>query len=246
MEINVITIFPEMFDILKKFGVFSRAIKSRIVDLNVFDLRDYTEDKHRMTEDYPFGGGSGLVMKAQPFFSAYESISKEDKPYVIYPSPQGKLFNNDIAKDFAKKKDLLFLCGRYEGIDERIMDIVDCEISIGDFILNGAEQATMIMIEAIGRFISGVVGSEESVEKDSFNNDLLDCSHYTRPREIKGKKVPDYLLSGNHGRIDLERRKESLLRTIKRRPDLFIKHDFDMLDKKALISLFQEIFENVE
>lgn len=246
MEINVITIFPEMFEILKKFGVFSRAIKSGFVELNVFDLRDFTEDKHRMTEDYPFGGGSGLVMKAQPFFNAYESIFKEDNPYVIYPSPQGKLFNNDIAKNLAKNNNLLFLCGRYEGIDERVMDIVDCEVSIGDFILNGAEQATMVMIEAIGRFVSGVVGSEESVEKDSFNDDLLDYSHYTRPREIKGKKVPEYLLSGNHSVIDLERRKESILRTIKRRPDLFKKHNFDMLDKEALISLFQEIFENVE
>ncbi len=246
MTFNIVTIFPEMFDVLKNFGVFSRALKSGIVNLNLINLRDFTDDKHSMTEDYPFGGGSGLVMKAKPFFDVYENISREEKPFVIYPSPQGKLFNNEMAKDLAKKNNLLFLCGRYEGVDERIMEIVDMETSIGDFVLNGAEQPVMIMIEAIGRFIYGIVGSQESVEKDSFNNDLLDYSHYTRPRELNGRKVPEYLLSGNHGVIEMERRKESLIRTMKRRPDLFMKRDLDKLDKKALLSIFKEIYKDAE
>ncbi|OAA31384.1 tRNA (guanine-N1)-methyltransferase [Kosmotoga arenicorallina S304] len=247
MRIKVLTIFPEMFSILTEYGVISRALKEGIVDFKAINLRDYTTDRHRTTDDYPYGGGSGLVMKAEPFLKAYEKIIRnEGKPHVILTSPQGKVFDNDKALELSTKDSLLFLCGRYEGVDERVMNIVDEELSIGDFVLSGGELPSMVMIESLLRFVPGVIGDMESVKRDSFFNDLLDYPHYTRPREIKGMKVPEVLLNGNHEEIELFRRKESIKRTLKRRPDLFLKHDFDRMDKKALLSLFRELIGDVE
>lgn len=244
MKIRALTIFPQMFSGIEEWGVLSRAMKNETIDFKAVDLRDYTSDKHRTTDDYPFGGGSGLVMKPEPIFKAIESLSGDKKPYVVYPSPQGRTFNNSIAKELSSKDYLVFLCGRYEGVDERVMTLVDEEISAGDFVMNGGELPSMLMIEALSRFIPGVVGDMESVIKDSFYNDLLDCSHYTRPQVINDLKVPEVLLSGNHKEIDLMRRKESLRRTMERRPDLFLKHEFDLEDKRALLSLFKELISN--
>ena len=247
MRIKVLTIFPEMFSVLTQYGVISRAIKERVINFKAINLRDFTSDRHHTTDDYPYGGGSGLVMKVEPFLKAYEEIiENEGKPHVIMTSPQGKLFNNEKALELSKKKSILFLCGRYEGIDERVMNIVDEELSIGDFVLSGGELPSMVMIESILRFVPGVIGDMESVEKDSFFNGLLDYPHYTRPREIKGMKVPDVLLNGNHEEIELFRRMESLKRTLLRRPDLFLKHELDKMDKKALLQLFRELIDNVE
>jgi tRNA (guanine37-N1)-methyltransferase len=246
LSIKILTIFPDMFSSLLEWGVISRSVENGILEILPVDLRDFTNDKHRTTDDYPYGGGSGLVMKAPPFFRAYESITKQGtKPHVIFTTPKGKLFNNDKAKELAGKDNLLFLCGRYEGVDERVMTIVDEELSIGDFVLSGGELATMVMIDAISRFVPGVVGDIQSVEKDSFYNEILDHSHYTRPREVKNLKVPNVLLSGNHEKIEISRRKESLLKTILRRPDLFMKHEFDQIDKKALIEIIKENIKNV-
>jgi tRNA (guanine37-N1)-methyltransferase len=237
-----------MFSVITDWGVISRAIKEGKIVFEAIDLRDFTTDKHRTTDDYPYGGGSGLVMKVDPFFKAYDHIVEvnEAKPYVVLTSPQGRVFNNNIAKELSTHDHILFLCGRYEGIDERITTIVDDELSIGDFVLSGGELAAMVMIEAISRFIPGVVGDTDSVVNDSFYNDLLDYPHYTRPRTIRGLDVPEVLLSGDHERIELYRKKESLRRTMERRPDLFLKHEFDEMDKKALLLLFKELMSGVE
>ena len=246
MKIKALTIFPRMFAGIEEWGVLSRAIKTGIINFQAVDLRDFTSDRHRTTDDYPFGGGSGLVMKPEPIFRAIEELSADIKPYVVYPSPQGKVFDNSIARRLSTKDSLLFLCGRYEGVDERVMSLVDEEISVGDFVMSGGELPSMLMIETLSRFIPGVVGDMESVVNDSFYNDLLDYPHYTRPQMTHNLEVPQVLLSGNHGEIDLMRRKESLRRTIERRPDLFLKHDFDPDDKRALLALFKELTSNVE
>ncbi len=246
LSIRILSIFPDMFLPLLEWGIISRAIEKSILEIIPIDLRDFTDDKHRTTDDYPYGGGSGLVMKASPFFRAYESIKNDGiEPYVILTSPQGELFNNDKAKELSEKENLLFLCGRYEGVDERVKTIVDEELSIGDFVLSGGELATMVMIDGISRFVPGVVGDIQSVKRDSFYSEVLDHSHYTRPRKVKNLKVPDVLLSGDHKKIELYHRKESLLKTIKRRPDLFMKHEFDQFDKKALIEIIKENVKDV-
>ncbi|MBN2220316.1 MAG: tRNA (guanosine(37)-N1)-methyltransferase TrmD [Kosmotogaceae bacterium] len=247
MKIEVLTIFPQLFETVFSWGVISRAIKNGIIAFESVDIRDFTDDRHRTTDDYPFGGGSGLVMKAKPIIKAIASRFPDgSRPHVVYPSPQGKLFDNRKALELSKFRHIVFICGRYEGIDERAMNSVDEEISIGDFVLSGGEIPTMLMIEAISRFVPGVVGDMESVINDSFFSDLLDYPHYTRPREVDGMEVPEVLLSGNHEMIDIHRRTESLLRTIERRPDIFLKHDFDLNDKKALLMLFKELKKDVE
>nr|WP_231588300.1 tRNA (guanosine(37)-N1)-methyltransferase TrmD [Marinitoga sp. 1197] len=243
IEIDVVTIFPEMFEVITKFGVLSRAIKEKIILFNAHNLRDYTKDKHRVTDLYAYGGGPGMVMKVEPFYGFYDEYLKEKgkKPYVILTSPQGKKFNSSDAERLAKKENLVFFCGRYEGIDERVMKLVDEEFSIGDFVVTGGELPAMLMIDAISRFVPGVVGDINSVKNDSFYNQLLDHPHYTKPREFKGMKVPDVLLSGNHKKIDEYRRRESIMRTILKRPDLFIKHELDEFDKKVIVNIIREL-----
>ncbi|HNQ71046.1 MULTISPECIES: tRNA (guanosine(37)-N1)-methyltransferase TrmD [Mesotoga] len=247
MKIEVLTIFPQLFETVFNWGVISRAIKNGIIAFESVDIRDFTDDRHRTTDDYPFGGGSGLVMKAEPIIKAVASrFSDDSKPHVVYPSPQGKLFDNKKALELSKLSHIVFVCGRYEGIDERAMSSIDEEISIGDFVLSGGEIPALLMIEVISRFVPGVVGDMESVINDSFFSDLLDYAHYTRPREVNGMEVPEVLLSGNHEMIAIHRRMESLLRTIERRPDIFLKHDFDLTDKKALLLLFKELKKDAE
>jgi len=217
LKISVLTIFPEMVEVIKKYGVISRAVQENKIEINIFNLRDFTSDKHRTVDDYPFGGGPGMVMKPEPFFRFYDFyVQAFGKPHTILTSPQGRTFNNDLVKELSLKENLLIICGRYEGIDERVMELVDDEISIGDYVLTGGELPAMVMIDAISRFVPGII-SEESVIEESFNTGLLDHPHYTRPREFDGRKVPEVLLEGNHEKIELWRRKMSLKKTIQRR-----------------------------
>ncbi len=187
------------------------------------------------------------VMKVEPVFEMFDKyLSENARPWVIYPSPQGERFDQEKAKELAEKKDVMFLCGRYEGIDERVMAIVDEEISIGDFVVSGAENVVMVFIDAIARMIPGVVGKRESVVDDSFYNGLLDYAHYTRPPEYRGMRVPEILRSGDHAKIGKYLLKDALKRTMIKRPDLFLKHDFTVEEKAALLELFKEMLENVE
>lgn len=246
IEIDVVTIFPEMFDAIVKYGVISKAIKNNIISFNAHNLRNYTKDKHKVTDLYAYGGGPGMVMKPEPFFEFYDNYleKKGKKPYVIMPSPQGKQFNSKDAERLASIENIVFFCGRYEGIDERVMSLVDEELSIGDFVVTGGELPSMLMIDAISRFIPGVVGDIESVKNDSFYNQLLDYPHFTKPRSYRGMDVPKVLLSGNHKKIEEYRKKESILRTILKRPDLFIKHDLDEFEKKVIVNIIRELILN--
>nr|WP_239525551.1 tRNA (guanosine(37)-N1)-methyltransferase TrmD [Marinitoga litoralis] len=246
IEIDVVTIFPRMFEAITKYGVLSRAVQNNIVSFTAHDLRDYTKDKHKVTDLYAYGGGPGMVMKPEPFFEFYDNYvqTKNKKPYVILTSPQGKRFDSTDAERLSKQENLVFFCGRYEGIDERVMTLVDEEFSIGDFVVTGGELPSMLMIDAICRFVPGVVGDIESVKNDSFYNSLLDHPHYTKPREFRGLKVPEVLLSGNHEKINEYRKRESIIRTILKRPDLFIKHDLDEFEKKVIVNIIRELISS--
>ncbi|SHH40276.1 tRNA (guanosine(37)-N1)-methyltransferase TrmD [Thermosipho atlanticus] len=244
MTINIVTIFPEMVEVIKKYGVLAQAIKNGKIKINIFNLRDFTTDKHKTVDDYPFGGGPGMVMKPEPFFRFFEYYFKNfGKPYVILTSPQGETLENNLVKELSKKDDIVIICGRYEGIDERVMRFVDKEISIGDYVLTGGELPAMVITDAISRFVPGVI-DEESVKNESFNTGLLDHPHYTRPRKYSGLEVPEVLFSGNHQKIEIWRRKMALKKTIERRPDLFLKKELDDIDKRALIELFKEMRNN--
>lgn len=246
MRIIIATIFPEFVDAVRRYGVIGQAVESGILQIEVVNFRDFTSDKHRVVDDYPYGGGPGMVMKPEPFFRIHSHYSeKYGKPFTILTSPQGVRFDNKVAQSLSQKENILIFCGRYEGVDERVMKVVDLEISIGDYVLSGGELAAMVICDAVSRFVPGVV-EEESVKKDSFYNDLLDYPHYTRPAEFAGMEVPQVLLSGDHGKIEIYRTAESLKRTALRRPDLFVKRDFSEQEKKALIWLIRELTGNAE
>lgn len=246
MRIGILTIFPDFVKVIKEYGVIAQAVENNLLQIDVFNLRDFATDKHKVVDDYAYGGGPGMVMKPEPFFKFFEYYNQMfGKPYVVLTSPQGKTLNNEVAKRLSAQERLLIICGRYEGIDERVMKFVDEEISIGDYVLTGGELPAMVITDVVSRFIPGVV-EEESVKNDSFYNDLLDYPHYTRPRNIDGLEVPEVLLSGNHEEIELWRRKESLKKTIAKRPDLFLKHQFDEVDKKALLLLFKELIKDAK
>ncbi|WP_456399701.1 tRNA (guanosine(37)-N1)-methyltransferase TrmD [Mesoaciditoga sp.] len=247
MKVEVVTTIPAFFDAFKRYGVVGKAIQRGVIDFTTIDLRKYTHDSHRTTDDYAYGTGIGMVMKVEPVFEMFDDyLSNFPRPWVVYPSPQGERFDQEKAKALAKKKDLMFICGRYEGLDERIMTIVDEEISIGDFVVSGAEIVVMVFLDAIARMVPGVVGKKQSVVNDSFYNELLDYVHYTRPVEFRGMKVPEILRSGNHAKIGRYLLKDALKRTIQKRPDLFLKHDFSLEEKAALIELFKEMLDNAE
>lgn len=243
MRFDIITIFPEILNAYLNEGIMKRAIEKKIIEVKVYNLRDFTADKHKTVDDYPYGGGPGMVMKPEPFFNAIDSIKADGIPRrIIMLSPQGKVFNQDIAVSMAKKNhNLLFICGRYEAIDERVREsLVDEEISIGDYILTGGELPALVIIDTIARFIPGVLGDERSKEDESFTWGILDYPHYTRPPEFRGLKVPDVLLSGNHKDILLWRRKEALRRTILMRHDLIKKVSLTPEDYKLLTEIKEE------
>ncbi len=221
MRFDVLTLFPEMFDPVRT-SIIGRAIKQNIIELNLINFREFSTDKQRHVDDCPYGGGAGMVIKPEPVYAAYKSIvdKLEYKPKVIYLSPQGKVFNQNMAKSLAKESHLILLCGHYEGIDQRLIDeIVDEEVSIGDYVLTGGELPAMVMIDAISRNVSGVL-NDESVEDESFNDGYLEYPQYTRPEVFLGKRVPEVLLSGHHANIEKWRREKSIENTRTKRPDL--------------------------
>ena len=223
IKFDVITIFPEMFTDFSSSGVFARAKSSKVIDLEIHNLRDFTDDKHRKVDDYSFGGGPGMVLKPQPVFDAVESIvdRKSDNVPIVLMSPQGRPLTNKIAAEFSLNSQIVIICGRYEGFDERIRTyLATDEVSIGDYVISGGELASMVLMDSVSRFVPGVLGDETSAKNDSFSNGLLEHPHYTRPADFRGWKVPDVLISGNHKEINKWREKESVKRTVSRRPDL--------------------------
>lgn len=226
MKCDVITIFPEIVHAYLGEGILKRALEKKLIEIRIHNLRDFAKDKHKTVDDYPYGGGAGMVMKPEPFFSAVETLCPErTKRRVIMLSPAGNKFDQDMAAELSReKRNLLLLCGRYEAIDERVrIALVNDEISVGDYILTGGELPALVIIDAVARLIPGVLGDERSAEEDSFSSGLLDYPHYTRPPVFMGKEVPEVLLSGNHKEIWQWRRKEALRRTIERRPELLDK-----------------------
>ncbi|MBQ3438331.1 MAG: tRNA (guanosine(37)-N1)-methyltransferase TrmD [Fusobacterium sp.] len=239
MKINILTLFPKMFEGFLGESIIARALKSNLVEINVVDIRDYCLDKHKQADDIPFGGGAGMVMKPEPLFSALENY----KGKVIYTSPQGEILNQNLVKKLLENEELTIIAGHYEGIDERVViNKVDMEISIGDFVLTGGELPAMVITDALVRLIPNVI-KKESYENDSFFSGLLDYPHYTRPAEYKDLKVPEILLSGHHKKIEEWRLKESLKRTYLRRRDLLEKRDFTKVEKKLLEEIKAEILK---
>jgi tRNA (guanine37-N1)-methyltransferase len=241
MRIDFVTIFPRMFDPLLAEGVIARGARQGLLDVRVWDLRDFTTDKHRSTDDEAYGGGPGMVMLAEPVFRCIDRIREEGNAYLVMTSPKGRPFTQSIARELIERGWITFLCGRYEGFDERVREILrPDEISIGDFVVSGGELPAMLMSDAIGRMVEGVVGNADSVAADSFYEGLLDYPHYTRPEEIRGKRVPDVLLSGHHENIRKWRREQSLRETLKKRPDLLKSAELDEEAKEILRRLENE------
>lgn len=237
MKCDIITIFPEIFHAYLGESILKRALKKKLIEVKVHNLRDYTKDKHRTVDDYPYGGGAGMVMKPEPIFAAVETLCPERmNRRVIMLSPAGNIFYQDIAEELSKeKRRLLFLCGRYEATDERVrIALVDDEISIGDYILTGGELPALVIIDAVARLIPGVLGDERSAVEDSFSSGILDYPHYTRPPVFMDMTVPEVLLSGNHKEVQRWRRKEALQRTLERRPDLLEKMKLSDEDYKLI------------
>ena len=232
MRFKIITIFPDFFSSPLRYGVLARAIKNGIINVDIYNLRDYTDDVHKTVDDRPFGGGPGMVMMVEPIWRAVESL-KTAESKVLLLSASGKLFDQKMAETLAREKELILICGRYEGVDERVAEhIADLEVSIGNFVLSGGEVAALVIIETIARLIPGVVGKEESVEIESFSEGLLEHPQYTRPRDFKGMRVPDVLFSGNHGKIEKWRKKAAMEKTMKNRPDLIKKERKDGSNKR--------------
>ena len=244
LRIDFVTIFPRMFDAFLAEGVIARGVKQRLLDVHVHDLREFATDKHRSTDDEAYGGGPGMVMLAEPILRCVESLIPHPSsliPHVIMTSPQGRKFTQEVAKELALKQQIVILCGRYEGFDERIRETLNPdEISIGDFVVSGGEIPAMLIADATGRMIEGVVGNSGSVEEDSFFNGLLDYPHYTRPEEMRGLRVPDVLLSGHHEKIRRWRREQALRRTLQLRPDLLVSADLDDEAREILRTIENE------
>ncbi len=218
MKIDILTLFPDMFDGFLSESIIGRAIKDRKVEINIYNIRNYSNDPHKKVDDYPFGGGKGMVLMPQPIFDAVKDLKRQDS-FVILTTPQGEVYNQKKAYELKNKKHIIIICGHYEGFDERIRTLADLELSLGDFILTGGEIASMAITDSITRLIDGVI-NEESHLNDSFNNDLLDYPVYTRPADYNGLKVPEVLLSGHHANIAKWRHQEQIRRTKERRPDL--------------------------
>ena len=239
MNFHILTLFPDMVLQGLNTSILGRAVKEGHITINATDIRDFANNKHNHVDDYPYGGGAGMVIQPEPVFQAYEAAcaNMSSKPRVIYLTPQGKVFNQSMAEDFAKEENLIFLCGHYEGIDERVLEeIVTDNVSIGDYVLTGGELPAMVMIDAISRKVLGVLNNELSHEIETFYDNLLEYPQYTRPEVWKNKKVPDVLLSGHHSNIEKWRREKSLERTLAHRPDLLetanlSKKDIEYLNK---------------
>lgn len=237
MNFHVLTLFPEMVLNGLNTSITGKAVKKGLINIEATDIRNYSRDKHNHVDDYPYGGGAGMVMQPMPVYDAYIDAVKNmnGTKRVIYLTPQGKVFNQRMAEEFAKEENLIFLCGHYEGIDERVLDkIVTDNVSIGDYVLTGGELAAMVMIDAISRKVDGVLNNSESSEIETFYDNLLEYPQYTRPEVWEGERVPEVLLSGNHGKIEEWRRQKSIERTYDFRPDLLAKANLSDKDKNYL------------
>ena len=243
MKFDILTIFPEIFDSVLGSSIIGRAQESGLVSIKAYNIREFSKDKHKKTDDYPYGGGNGLVMLAQPIYDAYRSAVEnlDYKPWFIYMSPQGKRLNQQLVEELSVHKHIILLCGHYEGVDERVLEeLVDEEVSIGDYVLTGGEIPAMVLIDTICRTVPGVLSNENSYSDESHKDGILEYPQYTRPDEILDKKVPDVLLSGHHANINKWRRLQALKRTRKRRPDLFEKLELTKEDKKLLENDFKD------
>lgn len=244
MKFNVVTIFPEIVHAYIGMSILKRAVEKNLITVDIHNLRDYAEDKHKMVDDYPYGGGSGMVMKPEPFFRIAESIwPQKNKRKIIALSPKGRLFTQELASEISREsRDIVLFCGRYEAIDERVMQhLADDEISIGDYILTGGELPALVIIDAVSRLLTGVLGDSHSAKEESFSWGLLDYPHYTRPDEYDGMAVPRVLLSGNHNEITLWRKKQALKITQKRRPDLLRKYSLTQDEQRLLNDIKEEL-----
>lgn len=240
MNFHVLTLFPEMIEQGVNTSITGRAIQNNLISVNAINIRNFAGNKYGQVDDYPYGGGAGMVMQPGPVYRSYQSVVEKIgyAPRVLYMTPQGKVFNQGMAEEFAKEKDIVFLCGHYEGIDERVLEmIVTDNVSIGDYVLTGGELPSMVMIDAISRLVPGVLNNEVSAEFESFNDNLLEYPQYTRPAKFMEKDVPPILLSGDHGKVDRWRRNQSILRTMERRPDLMEKAKLDKEDRKFIRTL---------
>jgi tRNA (guanine37-N1)-methyltransferase len=248
MRFDIITIFPDFFREAFEFGIIRRARAAGLVQLKAHDLRDWTTDKHRQVDDRPFGGGDGMVLKPDPIFAAVESLTGagERTAYpastrVVLLSPQGRVFNQGLAEELAQLDQLVLICGRYEGVDERVAAaLVTDEVSIGDYVLTGGEPAALVLVDAVTRLLPGALGSETSAANESFSEGLLDYPHYTRPPEFRGMRVPEVLLGGNHAEIARWRRRQALKKTARNRPDLLVKAELEEGERAWLESLEEE------
>jgi len=238
MIFDILTLFPEMFDSLLRYSIIGKIRAAGLITVNLINVRDYAEGRHRVTDDYPYGGGKGMVMKPEPVIRAIRAI-REPHPnaQVLLLTPQGIALCQDVAKRLAKAPRLVLVCGRYEGVDERVRDEMDEEISVGDYVLTGGEIAAMVVVDVVSRLLPGALGNIEASDDDSFSHGLLEYPQYTRPREFEGKKVPAVLLSGDHQAIDRWRRREALRRTWQRRPDLLANADLMDEDLEILEDL---------
>ena len=235
MKFEVLTLFPEMFEPLKH-SILQRAVNEKYISINLVNIRDFSKDKHKKVDDTPYGGGAGMVMKADVVYDAYKSV-KHENSRVIYLSPQGKKLNQKKVEELSKIENIILLCGHYEGVDQRVLDeIVDEEISIGDYVLTGGELPAMVLIDSVSRYVEGVL-NKESTKEESFSNGLLEYSQYTRPEIFLGKQVPEVLKSGNHKKIEEWRRNNSLLNTLKKRPDLL--NEEDMAETENIIKNYK-------
>ena len=236
MNFHVLTLFPDMIEAGLHTSVTGRALKNGYIHLSAVNIRDYSKDKHKHVDDYPYGGGAGMVMQPEPIYLAYEDVTQnmEKKPRVVYVTPQGSVFNQSMAEEFSKEEDLIFLCGHYEGVDERILEeIVTDYVSIGDYVLTGGELPAMVLVDAISRMVPGVLKNQESGETESLEGNLLEYPQYSRPEVWREKAVPPILLSGNHQKVDEWRREQSILRTKERRPDLFERAELSEKERKV-------------
>jgi tRNA (guanine37-N1)-methyltransferase len=241
MRIHILTLFPAMFSGPFSESIVKRAVDQGLVEISIYNIRDYTSDKHHVVDDYPYGGGPGMVLKPEPIFKAVEAVRGETEMPVILLTPQGRLFSQRVAEELAKNEEMMLVCGHYEGVDERVREhLVTDEISIGDYILSGGELAAMVVVDAVVRQVPGALGSEESVGDDSHAKGLLEYPQYTRPQSFRNWEVPEVLLSGNHAEIARWRRTQSLKRTLKRRPDLLQQAELSGEDKKLIAQMERE------
>ncbi|WP_291569104.1 MULTISPECIES: tRNA (guanosine(37)-N1)-methyltransferase TrmD [unclassified Clostridium] len=238
MKIHILTLFPEMFDVFNH-SIIGRAQSEKILEINCVNIRDYAKNKHKKVDDYPYGGGAGMVMTPQPIVDCIKNVKDVNNGKVIFLGPRGKTFDQEIAKELSNEKELIFLCGHYEGIDERVYDYIDMELSLGDFVLTGGEMACIPIVDSISRMIPKVLSCDESFMDESFYDGLLEYPQYTRPYDFEGKKVPEVLISGHHDNIRKYRRLQSLLITKKKRNDLYKNIELTKEDKKLLENYYK-------